>query len=69
MLLSRGISLLTLGVLSLVAAAQKPYAITGVPVDAGSKVPLRKNINELHAAGGAQWYDTMPHICQKTINL
>lgn len=47
--------LFTLAVVS-VAATQEPYAVVGVPVDPrASGVPLRKNINDLEAIGGAQW--------------
>ncbi|KAJ6445260.1 endonuclease/exonuclease/phosphatase family [Purpureocillium lavendulum] len=36
--------------------AQDPYPVTGVPVsDSKNGVPLRRNINDLQAAGGAQW--------------
>ncbi|UNI23818.1 Tyrosinase [Purpureocillium takamizusanense] len=45
-----------LGIAPLPLLAQDPYPITGVPVsDPGNGVPLRRNINELQAAGGAQW--------------
>jgi hypothetical protein len=39
------------------AGADGHYPITGVPVDprAGG-VPLRRNIDELEAIGGEQWY-------------
>ncbi|KAF7545891.1 hypothetical protein G7Z17_g8825 [Cylindrodendrum hubeiense] len=45
---------LALGAVSLVSA-QDSYPITGFPIAEGSAVPLRKNINELQSAGGAQW--------------
>lgn len=50
------VSLLMLGAVPLVLA-QQPYAITGVAVDprAGG-VPLRQDIDQLQAQGGAQWY-------------
>lgn len=54
MLLKHVFSMLNQAVISVVVA-QKPYAITGVPVDPAGPVPLRKNINDLEAAGGAQW--------------
>ncbi|KAI9159091.1 Tyrosinase [Paramyrothecium foliicola] len=41
--------------LSTLVAAQTNYPITGFKVAKGSAVPLRKNINALQAAGGAQW--------------
>lgn len=56
MLLDCVVSFLMLGAAPLVLA-QKPYAITGVAVDSRAEgMPLRKDINELQAQGGAQWY-------------
>ncbi|KAK7417453.1 hypothetical protein QQX98_004573 [Neonectria punicea] len=37
------------------AVAAQTYPITGVKVASGSDVPIRKNINDLQAAGGPQW--------------
>lgn len=53
----KGILIAVLGIAPLGLFAQDPYAITGVSVsDPENGVPLRRNINELQAAGGAQWY-------------
>lgn len=50
------VSFLMLGAVPLVLA-QEPYAVTGVQVDSrAGGVPLRMDINELEAQGGAQWY-------------
>ncbi|KAK7432037.1 hypothetical protein QQZ08_001327 [Neonectria magnoliae] len=38
-----------------VVNAQSAYPITGVKVDAGAAIPLRKNINALQSTGGPQW--------------
>ncbi|CAM1501394.1 Fc.00g105560.m01.CDS01 [Cosmosporella sp. VM-42] len=35
--------------------SQAHYSISGVKVNSGATVPLRKNINDLQAAGGPQW--------------
>ncbi|PWI69456.1 hypothetical protein PCL_01103 [Purpureocillium lilacinum] len=52
----KGILIAVLGIAPLGLFAQDPYAITGVSVsDPENGVPLRRNINELQAAGGAQW--------------
>ncbi len=41
-----------------IAAAADLYPITGVPVSSrAERVPLRKNINDLQAIGGAQWFE------------
>ncbi|KAK7415280.1 hypothetical protein QQX98_006029 [Neonectria punicea] len=54
MQLRLSLTALALGAASLVTA-QDRYPITGISVPEGSAVPLRQNINELQAAGGAQW--------------
>ncbi|KAH7151842.1 tyrosinase [Dactylonectria estremocensis] len=54
MLLRFSLTALVLGAVSSVSA-QDPYPITGFSIAEGSAVPLRQNINELQAAGGAQW--------------
>jgi hypothetical protein len=39
------------------AAAQGRIPVTGAPVNVGATtVPVRKNINDLQAQGGPQWY-------------
>lgn len=58
-MLPRRIIISCLALTGVTVVAQKPNAVTGVPVDPNAKsVPLRKNINDLEAAGGAQWYFT-----------
>lgn len=47
-----------LGLLAVLVLAdrQEPYILSGVPIASSSTgVPLRKEISELQAQGGAQW--------------
>jgi hypothetical protein len=54
MILNQVIGLLAIGLAPL-AVSVESFPITGVPVEDGTAVPARKNINDLYSQGGPQW--------------